>query len=252
MICTSDPTNDSGTILSNSFTVSRHAKAGYWAPTQISLTDAVGNKRYEGTGDFSWSLYINNPLEHTKAPGYVENSIQMSVLPGEDDVQIIEVSWEVDANPAMMRRSWPCYVRMNDEHPTTYSFDEYGNYDEATRHCVVQFPMPSYMPDGMYTVVYIVMKDVARNKSRVYFRDSGRGPRQGIAIADEDGPQVMLNTANPDLEGPEVNVNKLYVKARPTNPRLPDGETYVTITLDIRDNISGFEHGACLFARPAG
>ncbi len=246
------PTNDSGTILSNNFTVSRHAKAGYWAPTQISLTDAAGNERYEGTGDFSWSLYINNPLEHIEAPAYVQDSIRMSVSPSENDIQIIEVSWEVAADPVMMRRGGPCYVRMNDEHPTTYSFDEYGQYDEATRRCVVQFPMPSYMPDGRYTVVFIVMEDIARNKSRVYFRDSGRGPRQGITVVDEDGPQVMLNTANPDLQGPEVNVNEIYVRARPTNPRLPDGETYVTITFDVCDNTSGFEHGAVYLRDPQG
>lgn len=246
------PTNDSETILSNSFTVSRYAKAGYWAPTQISLTDAVGNERYEGTGDFSWSLYINNPLEHTEAPGYVKDSIQMSVSPGENDIQIIEVSWEVAADPAMMRRGGPCYVRMNDEHPTTYSFDEYGQYDEATRRCVVQFPMPSYMPDGMYTVVFIVMEDVARNESRVYFRDSGRRPRQGTTIVDEDGPQVMLNIDNPDLEGPEVHVNEIYVDAQPTNPHRPDGETYVTVTFDVRDNISGFELGLVRLRDPQG
>lgn len=246
------PTNDSGTILSNNFAVSRYAKAGYWAPTQISLTDAVGNERYEGAGDFSWSLYINNPLEHIEAPAYVQNSVQMSVLPGADDVQIIEISWEVAADPAMMRRRQPCYVRMNDEHPTTYSFDEYGHYDEATGRCVVQFPMPPYMPDGMYTVVFIVMEDVALNESRVYFRDPGYALRQEDAIVDEDGPQVRLTTNNPDLQGPEVNVNKIYVRARPTNPLLPDGETYVTITFDVRDNISGFDHGAVYLRDPQG
>ena len=246
------PANDSGTVLSNTFTVNRYAKAGYWAPTQISLTDAVGNERYGGSGDFSWSLYINNPLEHTEAPGYVKNSIQISVSQSENDIQIIEVSWEVAADPAMMRRGDPCFVRMNDEHPTTYSFDEYGQYDEATRRCVVQFPMPSYMPDGMYTVVFIVMEDIARNESRVYFRDPGYVLRQEDTVVDEDGPQVMLTTDHPDLEGPEVNVNKIYVDARPTNPLRPDGETYVTITFDIRDNISGFELGLVRLHDPQG
>ena len=246
------PPDDSGTTLSNDFTVSRHAKAGYWAPTQISLTDAVGNRRYEGTGDFSWALFINNPLEHIKAPAYVQNSAQMSVMPGDDDVQIIEVSWKVAADPAMMRRRQPCYVRMNDEHPTTYSFDEYGHYDEGTARCVVQFPMPPYMPDGIYTTVFIMMEDIAHNESRVYFRDPGYVLSQEDTVVDEDGPQVRLTTANPDLEGPEVNVNKLYVHARPTNPRLPDGETYVTITFDVRDNISGFEHGAVYLRDPQG
>ena len=61
-----------------------------------------------------------------------------------------------------------------------------------------------------------------------------------------------MTTANPDIEGPEVNVNKIYVQARPTNPRLPDGETYVTITFDVRDNIVGFEHGAVYLRDPQG
>ena len=246
------PTNDSGTILSNAFTVSRYAKSGYWAPTQISLTDAVGNERYEGTRDFSWSLYINNPLENIEAPAYVQNSIRMSVSAGENDTQIIEVAWEVTADPVMMRREWPCYVRMNDEHPTTYSFDEYGRYDEATRRCVVQFLMPSYMPDGVYTVVYIYMEDVGGNESRVYFRDPELTISKEDTTFDEDAPQVKLTTAKSDLEGPQVNINKVYVGARPTNPSRPDGETYVTITFDVRDNISGFEHGAVHLRDPEG
>ncbi len=246
------PTNDSGTILSNNFTVSRYAKAGYWAPTQISLTDSVGNERYEGTGDFSWSLHINNPLERIEVPAYVQKSIRVSVSPGENDTQIIEISWEVAADPVMMRREGPCYVRMNDEHPATYSFDEYGQYDEARRRCVVRFLMPSYMPDGMYTVVYIFMEDVGGNESRVYFRDPRFTLSKEDTIVDEDAPQVKLTTVNPDLEGPEINVNKIYMQALPTNPRRPDGETYVTITFDVRDNISGFEHGSIRLRDPQG
>lgn len=102
----------------------------------------------------------------------------------------------------MMRREGPCYVRMNDEHPTTYSFDEYGQYDEATRRCVVQFLTPSYMPDGMYTVVCIYMEDVGGNESRVYFRDPRFTLSKEDTIVDEGAPQVKLTTVNPDLEAP--------------------------------------------------
>ena len=58
-----NPTNPpNNSILSNTFTISRYAKAGFWRPQQITLRDLAGNQRFAGTNDFGWRLHIDNPL----------------------------------------------------------------------------------------------------------------------------------------------------------------------------------------------
>ena len=57
------PRGTPGTVLSGSFTLSKYAKAGYWRPEQIKITDEHGNQRLEGVNDYGWSLYVDNPLE---------------------------------------------------------------------------------------------------------------------------------------------------------------------------------------------
>ena len=42
------PRGQTGTVLSGSFTLSKYAKAGYWSPDQIHLSDAHSNKRFGG------------------------------------------------------------------------------------------------------------------------------------------------------------------------------------------------------------
>ena len=243
-----------GTVLTGSFTLSKHAKAGYWRPNQVVIRDAVGNERFEGINDFGWKLYIDNPLEDVAPPEYVEGTASLSksvtILEGRE-VQVIHASWEVDEDTAM-REIEPCYARLNDEVLETYSREAYGEYDLANNLCLVDFIMPDYMPSSTYRMNSIEMIDRARNYRRVYFTHPGHGLRPEDAVVDEAPQQIELVTDNPDLEPPELDINDIEISAEPTYPDAPNGETLVTISFLVRDNVSGYRIAALMLRDPQG
>ena len=237
------------TVLSGGFTLSKFAKAGYWIPDEVAITDEHGNERFESINDFGWSLYVNNPLEDVTPPRYVRNSASLtkSVESREGrEIQVIQSSWQVEENREMRREG--CSVNINDELLETYSFHAKGDYNSNSGRCEVLFVMPHYMPASVYTMSYIRMIDLAFNVSGTYFRHPGHGLREEDIVIDEDGPQVELITNNPDTEAPEVDINAIEISAEPTNPDAPNGETVVTVIFRVRDNISGFV-GAALYLR---
>ncbi len=66
--------------------------------------------------------------------------------------------------------------------------------------------------------------------------------------ADEPAPSIYIETTMPDTDPPELDVNNIYVKATPTNPEAPNGETDVEISFRMKDNISG-PHQAVFYTR---
>ena len=243
-----------GTVLKGSFALSKHAKAGYWRTNQIVITDAVGNERFEGVNDFGWKLYVSNLLEDVTAPEYVGNTASLSKsvtsLEGQE-VQLIHATWEVDEDTAMRERG-PCYASLNDDFLQTYRYEEHGLYDSASRLCQVDFIMPHYMPSSIYRMNYISMIDEALNKQGVYFTHSGHALRPEESIVDENPQQIELETNNPDLEPPELDINDIQISAEPTYPDAPNGETLVTTTFRVRDNISGYKIASVELRDPQG
>ncbi|MXZ36454.1 MAG: hypothetical protein F4Z21_14890 [Acidobacteria bacterium] len=245
---------ETGTVLSGGFTLSKFAKAGYWVPTQAKIKDPAGNERFERGDDFGWSLYVNNPLEDVTPPRYVRNSTSLakSVETREGrEIQVILASWQVEEDQAMRDRN-PCYATLNDELLETYRFEEFGSYDSRSGRCEVLFLMPHYMPSSVYTMNYVTMIDLALNRSGVYFGPPGMTLRQEDMVVDEAAAQVELITNNPDTQSPEVDLNAIEVSAEPTNPDAPNGETRVTLTFRIRDNIAGFIQAYLKLRDPQG
>ena len=248
------PIDANGTVLKGSFTLSKHTKAGYWRPNQVVITDAVGNERFEGVNDFGWKLYVGNLLEDLTAPEYVVNTASLSKsvtsLEGRE-VQLIHATWEVDEDTAMRGRG-PCYASLNDDFLQTYRQEEHGLYDSASRLCQVDFIMPHYMPSSTYRMNYIRMIDEALNRRGVYFTHPGHGLRPEQSVVDETPQQIELVTNNPDLEPPELDINDIRISAEPTYPEAPNGETLVTVTFRVRDNISGYRIASMELRDPQG
>ncbi len=245
------PAGRPGTVLAGSFTLGKFAKAGYWFPGQVNIRDAAGNERFERGDDFGWSLYVNNALEDVTPPRYVRNSASLtkSVETREGrEIQVIRASWQVEENRGMSE----CHADINDELLETYRFEAQGDYDSHSGRCVVLFLMPHYMPSSVYTMNYIRMVDIALNRSGVYFRHPGGGLRETDTVVDEVGQQIELITNNPDTEAPEVDLNAIQISAEPTNPSAPNGETVVTLTFRIRDNIAGFSIASLKLRDPQG
>ncbi len=245
------PKGASGIVLKGGFTLDRHAKAGYWAPDNIRLTDAHGNERLEGSEDFGWQLYIDNPLEDVTPPQYVNDTaaLRISTTTREgQEVQMIHATWEVEEDKAMAH----CYARLNATTHETYREEAYGYYDATRRLCEVDFVMTHYKPTSVYSMNYIIMIDQARNTRGVYFTDPDHGLRPESLVVDEPPQRIELVTANPDLTPPEIDVNRISVSATPVHPDAPDGETIVTVTYHVRDDGAGYRRAALYLRDPQG
>ena len=235
-----------GTVLGATFTMSKHASAGYWIPTWVKITDEHENERFESRNDFGWQMYLDNPLEDTVAPEYKPNSASLtlstSTVEGQS-VQIVHARWGVIEDIGMRERG-ACYASMNDELPDTYRLQEYGDYDEAGEHCEVLFPMPDYMPSSIYSLDFIRMLDRAGKWGYTEFYEDSPGYEAPVSI--------RVTTRNPDTDPPELDLNNMQLTATPTNPTSPNGETLVTFTFRVRDNISGFVLGGFYLRDPQG
>lgn len=256
------PQNDSNidTTLRGTFTLSKYAKSGYWATSQLVLSDEVGNLRMEGANDFGWRMYVNNPLEDLDKPVYQSNSMTLTkslITIQNQPVDIITALWNIDEDHP--RENQGCYGALNDENPFTYSIQKYspenysGNYVEGK--CMLEYLMPSYMPSGIYRLNYIKMFDEAGNESRNYFVTPS-----GVDIGnfndgdqiDELAKEVTLNSSNPDTTPPQLDLNSLSITAAQTNPDNPNGETTVKFTFKVKDDISGYKLGYYTFRDPQG
>ena len=236
----------SGHILRKQVTLSRYAASGYWAPDAIQIWDAQGNERHSGQTDYGWKLYIDNPLSDCEPPIYVKNSMTLSLSKTTTSdgkpYQIVTASWEVIEKTGIEF----VYAVLNDDLRETHSIyrqSEYGGYDSESDRVVVKFKFPEYMPSGIYSLNHIRMSDLALNVSSVYFTEDH---------VDEEPKTIEIKTKTPDLEPPVLDVNRITIKAEPTIPEAPNGETIVDISFRIKDNISGYEVSSLNLRDPQG
>ncbi len=237
-----------GHILRGEATLSKYAAEGYWRPDAIRIWDVHGDERHGSQIDYGWKLYVNNPLSDCEAPKYVPNSMILSlsraITSDGKPYQIVTASWQVIEKTGI---EWVSAF-LNDDLRETPSIIhnrqfEYGGYDSESERVVVRFPLAEYMPSGIYSLDFITMSDIALNKSRVYFTEDNR---------DEAPKTIEVKTKTPDLEPPVLDVNRIAIKAEPTIPEAPNGETIVDISFRIKDNISGYDISRLNLRDPQG
>ena len=224
-----------GHILRGHQRLSKYAANGYWRPDTIRVYDAKGNERHNGLIDFGWKLYVNNPLADTEAPQYIPNSMQLSLSDTTTKegraYQILTARWKfIEKNGVS-----GVYAELYDANVETYSrrLTDWGEYNQETGdiwEATTKLEIPDYFPNSTYKITRIVMKDLAQNRRRIYFTDGGD---------DELPASIEIQTTNPDTQPPVLDLNRISVKAEPTQPEAPNGETRVDITFRIKDNISG-------------
>ena len=221
-------------ILRSQFRLSRYAANGFWRPYTIEIKDAQGNERFSGQQDFGWSLYIDNPLEDLKPPEYIKNSMSLSLSEADEDgksYQIVTARWQLIEESGIDG----IYANLNDATDETYSrrLTDWGEYNQETDSLWVataELNVPDYFPSGTYKLTLITMKDLAQNRGKVYFTEGGD---------DESPATIEIQTANPDIEPPVLDLNRISINAEPTHPEAPNGETRVDIAFRVKDNISG-------------
>lgn len=243
----------SGHILRGQATLSRYAANGYWQPDAIQIWDAQGNERHESQVDYGWKLYVDNPLADCEPPVYVKNSMRLSLSEATTeegrDYQIVTAYWKFIEKNGIQG----IYARMNDQSRSTYSRHEsWGEYNQDTGEASVGMIFPDYFQSGTYTLNYILMEDVALNSRGVYFTDPGHLLRDEQEIIDELPATIDIVTTNPDSTPPVLDLNQITIRAEPTKPEAPDGETQVDIVFRIKDNISGYNSTDMLLRDPQG
>ena len=232
---------DSGHILRKQVTLSRYAANGYWAPDAIRIWDAQGNEHHSGQTDSGWKLYVDNPLADCEPPIYVKNSMRLSLSEAttedEKPYQIVTARWQLSEQNGVKG----VYARLNDLNRGTYSRREsWGEYNPETGEASVGLIIPDYFQGGTYSLNYIRMEDVALNARGVFFTDPSRTLREEQEIIDELPATIEIQTKNPDTDPPVLDLNRITIKAKPTQPKNPNGETRVDISFRIKDNISGY------------
>ena len=252
-------------VLRGTRTLSKYAASGYWTPNAIGITDTVGNRRWQGIEDFGWRLYIDNPLADDEPPEYVKGSMQISlssaITEGGRPYQILTCSWQViEKNELYLVHAW-----VNDDNPETYSRTLFYSLNYGRAHGYIRdftapigevrasLNIPHYFPSGKYRVSRIEMRDTAGNSQGVYFTDPpGHGLGDTEQLLDELPSTIEIVTANPDTTPPVLDINNIMIKAQPTQPEDPNGETIVDITFRVKDDISGFWTGYGRLRDPLG
>ena len=154
-------------------------------------------------------------------------------------LQILTARWQLFEDSAVKKSG--VIAKLNVANSETYSFDSgWGNFDPQTNEAAVELTIPDFFPSGMYSVNFILMKDVALNARGVYFTDPEHGLRDEDVIIDEAPATIAVQTENPDGKAPVLDLNGITVRAEPTNPEAPNGETRVYISFRVKDDISGY------------
>lgn len=222
--------------------ISKYSKAGYWAAGDIIVSDMQENQRFEGSYDYVWNMYVDNPLEDLEAPIYEKASLKYNLTDTIVDghkAQNLEVTYKVKDNIGIEST----FVRIGCGEDA-YSFgDYYGTYDEATHTAHINMTVTEFFRTTDYYAEYISVRDKAGTETAVYFTESPQ---------DELRQYIHITTPNPDTVTPELDLNRIVVYAEPTNKEAPDGETLVTINFYARDDKSGLGGASYRLLSPQG
>lgn len=273
--------NGKGFILEGRRTITKFAKSGYWSVSQIALSDAVGNQRFENNSTFGIKIFINNPLEDVIAPKYIENTLKFklgtgkfkSFAPNEDangdTYQTLESNFDVLEKNKMSYTGINFAIPKNNESGARQIF-QFGvlgenptyikkdNANSSVNRITYKYPIPEYFPTGHYVVTQMRILDEAQNEGLAYFmRDTttfSLQPNQTKHIRDS----IYVKTLYPDFIPPILDVNQISIKATPSNPIAPDGETLFEMEFFARDSSAylnqeaGLNNGSYTLRDPQG
>jgi hypothetical protein len=287
------PVNAEKSILRGEMSLSKFAKSGYWIIPQMTIGDLQGNMRLENNSTYGVKCFVNSPLEDITPPLYVQNSLKMDsvfvkinsfggrLAEGIDTINLepsnaIKLNFDMieknTINPdgrVLARMYLPTFDSTDKYNIQPYSFDCQINGNgilndktDSLKTAQFYFAVPDYFPSGYYSVSFIDMQDIALNVRQVLFdKDTAnqnyfRPPALINQRALRDS--IYMKTKYPDLKPPLLDLNDIQIKATPTNPTSPNGETLFEMWLWIKDEsdfvgkASGFANGHYLLRDPQG
>ena len=225
------PVNGDEHHLQGEAYINKYSKAGYWTCGNITVRDLQMNERFEGSHDFVWNMYVNNPLEDVYPPVYEKGSLRYelndTIVDGHKE-QVLTAYFKLTDNVGIsdVANGWACDLS------DTYSFGDSGDrgYNEVTQEGWAKMYITEFYPTANYYVTSIGARDPATTLMRVEFSDSPQHEPRKL---------IHVETPNPDTVAPELDQDRIFIYAEPTHPEAPDGETIVTINYYARDDKSG-------------
>ncbi len=243
--------------------VSKFLKSGYWSVQQITIYDQVGNARYENNSNFGFKIFIDNPLEDIYSPVYQDPSLKLSVgtgkfssfTPMEDQangqlmksiISEYEVFDDNDLGYLGMNFAVPVYGQpgvnkewqfgvMGGGSTNPYVVPQTSN--PKIRKVTYKYPIPEYYPTGFYKITQLILGDIAENRKFAYFMTDTTKFKATFNINSKHiRDSVYVKTDFPDDLPPVIDPNRVFIKATPTNPTAPDGETLVEIEFWAKDS----------------
>lgn len=251
--------NGKGFILEGRRTITKFAKSGYWGVNQIKLIDQVGNERYENNSTFGIKIFINNPLEDVIAPKYIENTLKFklgtgkfkSFAPSEDatgdSYQALEANFDILEKNKMSYTTINFAIPKNGENGVRQelyfgvlgedpSYIKKDNVNNSINRVVYKYPIPEYYPTGNYVISFMLLKDEAQNDGKAYFMRDTTAFKLEPNTSKHLRDSIYVKTNYPDFIPPILDVNQILIKATPSNPLAPDGETLFEMEFFARDS----------------
>lgn len=229
-------------ILRGEVLIDKHSRTDFWLSTGVNIYDEQGNTRMTSSNDIAWNLYIYNPLEDIEIPCYHPGTLAYEVTDTILDNGKHALNWMITCKVTDNIGLLNGMIRIGCE--KFYSWNDlYGEYNEETQTFVFNYIVPDYYKEADYYVEFLSITDFARNNVSINFSDSPlHQPRL----------YQTIKTPNPDYDAPELDLNRIYVYAEPTNTEAPDGETLVTINFYARDNNAGLGRTGYSLLDPQG
>ncbi len=286
------PTDNTGSVLVGFLSLSKFAKSGYWRIDQIVTTDVVGNQRYESNTNFGLKCFVNNPLEDLTPPLYIQQTLKLDSTSGKfssfggslcnncpDSIQpmnAVKISFSMAEKNTiapygrvLARMIFPTLDSSNKNNIIPYSLDCQIGYEgiqndvrDSLKNATFYLAVPDYYPSGYYSISYLLMQDLALNIRHVFFDKDTANQNYFLppALIDQRAlrDSVHITTKYPDYLPPMLDLNRMQIKATPTNPTAPNGETifemwlWIKDTSDFKSHASGFKDGTYILRDPQG
>lgn len=277
------PQNKLGSILKGSISLTKFAKSGYYSMAFILLYNALGDQRMENNSTYGMKIYVNNPLEDTTAPLYINKTLKMdSVNIGFTDrgsglkafdfcllnyrndtarcnsstetvynLKAINIKYDVTEKNSMAVYgggmgwakayiNWPFNPVTGATGQSMLDLrNDYGikSFPNDLKKVDGYTPIMEYFPTGFYTITGLSLMDIAANERSVVLDNDTANKSIVINYKTQRGirDSVYVKTPYPDLYPPILNLNTIKIKATPTQPTNPNGETKFEIWASVKD-----------------
>jgi hypothetical protein len=288
--------NAEGSILRGQITLSKRAKSGYWTIPQMAIYDANRNARVEKSSTFGILCFVDNPMEDVTPPLYIQQSLKLDSVGARiidfsgrtadqmcgtcaDTVALMpamRVKFDIEEKNTISPdgRAYatiflPSLDSVGPNNAQPYSFDVQisgpgirNDVPDSLKKAEFHFPVPYYYPRGYYSIAALQMTDVALN-TRLVLLDNDTGNQQYFIPPNNINQRGLRDslyfyTPYPDLKAPAIDLNDIQIKATPTRPDAPNGETLFEMWLWIKDSsdfpgkASGFNYLSYTLRDPQG